>query len=312
MKEARIEVVDRAAAMRSQFGTRNAMSKRIVEAVRVPLQTSIFRVESLRFQQSAAASTSSCPFSTLGLGEGASLEEVRGAHRNLCKVHHPDVGGDEKKFKEIQAAYESCKERIESGYYDQTAAAGCGPSRTATEGSDDAHANQRRRNASAQSGEDWEKYKTRKAEMDKEVRADLREWFRQEFLKTVNHDALDTLLMKAMDSRAFHDADIGEPLTIALSRYHLEGGIGSQHLNRCIHAMTIWETAVNLRASCVFYHILLTLYTNEGFSHHCDAQTVTENVIGVLERMTERGLPHDDWTLMMANRAFRTSPYPDW
>lgn len=45
----------------------------------------------------------------LGLGERASLEEIKSAYRRMCKKWHPDTLGDDpassKKIKEINAAY---------------------------------------------------------------------------------------------------------------------------------------------------------------------------------------------------------------
>jgi len=35
----------------------------------------------------------------------ASKENIKSAYRNLCKIHHPDKGGNEEKFKEISEAY---------------------------------------------------------------------------------------------------------------------------------------------------------------------------------------------------------------
>ena len=45
-------------------------------------------------------------YSILGLQRGASAEEIKKAYRSLAMKHHPDRGGDEKKFKEISQAYE--------------------------------------------------------------------------------------------------------------------------------------------------------------------------------------------------------------
>jgi hypothetical protein len=41
----------------------------------------------------------------LGLQPGASLREVKAAHRRLVKRHHPDAGGEVDAFRRIDAAY---------------------------------------------------------------------------------------------------------------------------------------------------------------------------------------------------------------
>jgi curved DNA-binding protein len=45
-------------------------------------------------------------YNTLGVKRGASAEEIKRAYRSLAMKHHPDRGGDEKKFKEISEAYD--------------------------------------------------------------------------------------------------------------------------------------------------------------------------------------------------------------
>jgi len=45
-------------------------------------------------------------YTILGLKRGASPEEIKKSYRSLAMKHHPDRGGDEKKFKEISQAYE--------------------------------------------------------------------------------------------------------------------------------------------------------------------------------------------------------------
>jgi len=44
-------------------------------------------------------------YDILGVSEGASVEEIKRAFRNLAKKHHPDMGGDAEKFKKILEAY---------------------------------------------------------------------------------------------------------------------------------------------------------------------------------------------------------------
>jgi curved DNA-binding protein len=46
-------------------------------------------------------------YSQLGLQRGATDDEIKKAYRSMAMKHHPDRGGDEKKFKEISGAYEA-------------------------------------------------------------------------------------------------------------------------------------------------------------------------------------------------------------
>lgn len=45
-------------------------------------------------------------YSTLGINRNASQDEIKKAYRKMAMQHHPDRGGDEKKFKQISEAYE--------------------------------------------------------------------------------------------------------------------------------------------------------------------------------------------------------------
>lgn len=45
-------------------------------------------------------------YEILGIRQGASIQEIKHAFRELAKKHHPDNGGDAKKFQEINEAYE--------------------------------------------------------------------------------------------------------------------------------------------------------------------------------------------------------------
>ncbi len=44
-------------------------------------------------------------YTTLGVSKAATPEEIKKAYRKLSSVHHPDKGGDTKKFQEINEAY---------------------------------------------------------------------------------------------------------------------------------------------------------------------------------------------------------------
>lgn len=57
-------------------------------------------------------------YDTLGVAETASEKEIKEAFKNLAKKHHPDRGGDEKKFKEINEAYDTLKNPEKRQEYD--------------------------------------------------------------------------------------------------------------------------------------------------------------------------------------------------
>ena len=59
-------------------------------------------------------------YQTLGVNKTASQEEVKQAYRKLAHQHHPDKkGGDEKKFKEINEAYQILGNKEKRAQYDQ-------------------------------------------------------------------------------------------------------------------------------------------------------------------------------------------------
>ncbi len=59
-------------------------------------------------------------YSILGVARGASEDEIKKAYRKLAHQHHPDkAGGDEKKFKEINEAYQVLSHKEKRAQYDQ-------------------------------------------------------------------------------------------------------------------------------------------------------------------------------------------------
>lgn len=57
-------------------------------------------------------------YSTLGLNRGASAEEIKKAYKKMAMKHHPDRGGDEKKFKEIEEAYRTLSDPQKKQMFD--------------------------------------------------------------------------------------------------------------------------------------------------------------------------------------------------
>ena len=58
-------------------------------------------------------------YQTLGVPRTASADEIKKAFRKLARTHHPDAGGDEAKFKEINEAYEVLSDQKKRDLYDQ-------------------------------------------------------------------------------------------------------------------------------------------------------------------------------------------------
>ncbi len=58
-------------------------------------------------------------YDTLGIKKDASADEIKKAFRRLARKHHPDAGGDEEKFKDINEAYEVLSDTEKRAQYDQ-------------------------------------------------------------------------------------------------------------------------------------------------------------------------------------------------
>jgi molecular chaperone DnaJ len=57
-------------------------------------------------------------YDTLGVPKSASADEIKKAYRKLAREHHPDSGGDEARFKEIQGAYDVLSDPEKRKAYD--------------------------------------------------------------------------------------------------------------------------------------------------------------------------------------------------
>lgn len=65
-------------------------------------------------------------YEILGVGKTASADEIKKAFRKAAIKHHPDKGGDEAKFKEVNEAYEILSNGDKRKRYDQFGHAGVG------------------------------------------------------------------------------------------------------------------------------------------------------------------------------------------
>jgi len=58
-------------------------------------------------------------YKILGVSRNATPEEIKKAYRKLAHQYHPDKGGDEKKFKEINEAYQVLSDQQKRAQYDR-------------------------------------------------------------------------------------------------------------------------------------------------------------------------------------------------
>jgi len=66
-------------------------------------------------------------YDTLGVNQNASQDEIKAAFRKLAGQHHPDRGGDQAKFKEINEAYNNLGDPNKRAQYDQQQRGGFNP-----------------------------------------------------------------------------------------------------------------------------------------------------------------------------------------
>jgi DnaJ-class molecular chaperone len=61
-------------------------------------------------------------YATLGVQRTATADEIKRAYRRLASQHHPDKGGDTKKFQEIEEAYRTLSDVNKKQQYDNPSA----------------------------------------------------------------------------------------------------------------------------------------------------------------------------------------------
>lgn len=58
------------------------------------------------------------PYEILGVTKNATADEIKSAYRRLAKQHHPDLGGDPEKFKEINEAHDILSDPNKKAQFD--------------------------------------------------------------------------------------------------------------------------------------------------------------------------------------------------
>lgn len=58
-------------------------------------------------------------YNILGVDRNADQSKIKKEYHKLCKIHHPDAGGEEEKFKEINEAYEVLSDKEKKLNYDR-------------------------------------------------------------------------------------------------------------------------------------------------------------------------------------------------
>ncbi|EKF37790.1 chaperone DNAJ protein, putative [Trypanosoma cruzi marinkellei] len=246
-------------------------------------------------------SSSSCPFAALGISQSSSMETVKEAYRAKCQTEHPDVGGSGTRFLLIKDAYEKCIRRVQER--EEMCHGMSSKARVDSAAPEPAEENEEGQSGKYQRQSDaWYESQAKRLR-------EQRKLFYGAFPRAKTSNEMDELFYSALHGHCFDTIDVAEPLVLALSHYHRVTGYGAPHLRSCFNTIDQWEEFTESRAGVTMYHILLQLYT-DGPKQGLTPTIIAESVEAIMERMCAKGLEYDDWTLTLAHKAYRISPYP--
>ena len=141
-----------------------------------------------------------------------------------------------------------------------------------------------------------------------------RDLYRLRFAQATTMKEIDDIYIHAMNENIFNGFDIGEPLHLALERYHLDSqlGLGEKHLEKCFATIEDWEKRTKSTANCIYYQCILKLYTNENMLAlfpNLDASMISEVVWKVLQKMQDKDVSDDSgiawWNLLNTALMYR-------
>jgi curved DNA-binding protein CbpA len=239
---------------------------------------------------------------SLGLTKSTSRVELKTKYKALAKANHPDCGGDEAKFKEINEAYTECNRLLDERDFDEKYGA---------REEQAAQSNQRRRRATRYDDDDGyndEGYRNGHAGSQVRTEEERRDRLCMLFETATDPNEIDELLTHCLQSGVFDKVDLGEPLLRALGRYHLGMHLGIDHVQRCFKAINEWEDWHHKRAPQCYYHPVLVIYSDPSQNVENPMTDISGGVTAILEEIEAKGYLPDDWSVSLANRVFRTSP----
>ena len=131
------------------------------------------------------------------------------------------------------------------------------------------------------------------------------------FADAMNVEDVEVVLAQALEEirAAYHPEDCAEPLLMAFEAYTRIVPLGREHCAMCLGAMEAWEAITMKRVSREVYHRLLTIYGGNPREIGID---YSNEVMAIVNRMRDRQVQHDDWTIFLCSKVLCNSGYADW